>query len=117
MEGSHLWSCSINLSGGRNGTNVRILIINWFSNYDVFLKVVFATFFPILFCMSKSQQLWNKEKCFFLFLFVLEIIKFHYFRYSIIMTLSYAQAWNMKHILPNNLGSKHSLVIKFGQFM
>ena len=33
------------------------------------------------------------------------------------MTLSYAQAWNMKHILSNNLGSKHSLVITFGQFM
>ena len=33
------------------------------------------------------------------------------------MTSSNAQAWNTKHILLNNLGSKHSLVIKFGQFM
>ena len=31
------------------------------------------------------------------------------------MTSSNAQAWNTKHILLNNLGSKHSLVIKFGQ--
>ena len=33
------------------------------------------------------------------------------------MTSSNAQAWNMKHILLNNLGSKRSLVMKFGQFM
>ena len=33
------------------------------------------------------------------------------------MTSSNAQAWNTKHILLKNLGSKHSLVIKFGQFM
>ena len=28
-----------------------------------------------------------------------------------------AQAWNTKHILLNNLKSKRSLVMKFGQFM
>ena len=33
------------------------------------------------------------------------------------MTSSNAQAWNTKHILLNNLGSKYSLVMKFGQFM
>ena len=33
------------------------------------------------------------------------------------MTSSNAQAWNTKHILLNNLGSKHSLVMIFGQFM
>ena len=33
------------------------------------------------------------------------------------MTSSNAQAWNMKHILLNNLGIKHSLAMKFGQFM
>ena len=33
------------------------------------------------------------------------------------MTQSNAQAWNTKHILLNNLGSKHNLVMKFGQFM
>ena len=33
------------------------------------------------------------------------------------MASSNAQAWNTKHILFNNLGSKHSLVMKFGQFM
>ena len=32
------------------------------------------------------------------------------------MTSLNAQAWNTKHIL-NNLGSKCSLVMKFGQFM
>ena len=33
------------------------------------------------------------------------------------MTSSNAQAWNTKHILLNNLGSKHSLLMKFCQFM
>ena len=33
------------------------------------------------------------------------------------MASSNAPAFNKKHILLNNLGSKHSLVIKFGQFM
>ena len=33
------------------------------------------------------------------------------------MTSSNAQAWNAKYILLNNLGSKCSLVMKFGQFM
>ena len=33
------------------------------------------------------------------------------------MTSSNAQAWNTKHILLNNLGSKHSLVMKFGRFV
>ena len=33
------------------------------------------------------------------------------------MTSSNIQAWNTKHILLNNLGSKCNLVMKFGQFM
>ena len=33
------------------------------------------------------------------------------------MTSSNAQSWNTKYILLNNLGSKHSLVMKFGQFI
>ena len=33
------------------------------------------------------------------------------------MTSSNALAWNTKHILLNNLRSKRSLVMKFGQFM
>ena len=33
------------------------------------------------------------------------------------MTSSNAQAWNRKHTLLNNLGSKRSLVMKFDQFM
>ena len=32
------------------------------------------------------------------------------------MTSSNAKAWNKKYVLVNNLGSKHSLVIKFDQF-
>ena len=33
------------------------------------------------------------------------------------MTSSNAQTSNMKQILLNSLGSKHTLVMKFGQFM
>ena len=33
------------------------------------------------------------------------------------MTASNAQAWNTKPMLLNNLESKRSLVMKFGQFM
>ena len=33
------------------------------------------------------------------------------------MKSSNAQAWNTKHILLNNLGSKRSVVMKSGQFM
>ena len=33
------------------------------------------------------------------------------------MMSSNAQSYNKKHILLNNLGSEHSLLMKFGQFM
>ena len=33
------------------------------------------------------------------------------------MTSSNASEWNKKYILLNNLGRKHSLVMKYGQFM
>ena len=69
------------------------------------LKVVSATLLLV----------YNKEKC-FLFHFESSSRSWH-FRYSNIITPSNAQAWNTKHILLNNLGSKCSLVTKFGQFM
>ena len=69
---------------------------------------------------SLRKHWWKKEKC-VLFTskahFVLKIIKFYFFRYSNIMVSSNTQAWKTKHILLNNLISKYSLVIKFGQFM
>ena len=79
-----------------------------------------ATFLLVHFvCLKEST--WERRKNAFYFtskaLLVFEIIKFKHFRYSNIMTSSNAQAWNRKHILLNNLGSKHSLVMKFGQFM
>ena len=33
------------------------------------------------------------------------------------MTSSNAQVWNTKHIFLNNLGNKHIMVMKYGQFM
>ena len=82
------------------------------------LKVVYI--FAVLFFTSKWEHLWKKEQCLLFHLetlFLLEVIKFSIFRDLNVMTSSNAQAWNTKHILLKNLGSKHSLVIKFGQFM
>ena len=77
----------------------------------VFLKVVSATFLQGYFiCLIENT--YKTRKIFFYFtlkaLFILEIIKFYFFRYSNFMTSSYAKAWNTKHILLNNLGSKQS---------
>ena len=79
-----------------------------------------ATFSLVCFvCLQESTYETRKNAFYFTSkaLFILEIIKFQHFRYSNIMTSSNAQAWNTKHILLNNLGSKCSLVMKFGQFM
>ena len=48
---------------------------------------------------------------------VLKKIKFLNFRYSNFMTLSNGQALNKKYILLNNFRSKHSLLMKLGQFV
>ena len=76
--------------------------------------------FTSLACKSKGRHLLNKEKC-FLFHFKSSFCSWGNqiltFRYSNVMASSNVQAWNTKHILLNNLGSKHSLVMKFGQFM
>ena len=72
--------------------------------------------FAGLFCMPKVSTC-EKRKNVFLFsskaLFVLELMKFSLFGYSNVMTSSNAKARNTKHILLNNLGNKHSLVIIF----
>ena len=67
--------------------------------------------------MSEREDLWDKEKR-FLFHFESsfrssdnQILYFHMFNCHDI------NKWNVKHILLNNLGSKHSLVMKFRQFM
>ena len=84
------------------------------------LKVVSATFLLICFGCIKESTLKTRKNIFYFTskaLFVLEIIKFKLSRYSDVMTSSNAPARNMKHILLNNLRSKHSLVMKFDQFM
>ena len=64
-------------------------------------------------CQTRTNVSYFTSKA----LFVLEIIKFQLFRYSNVVTSSNAQAQNIKNILLNNLGSKHGLAMKFGQFM
>ena len=75
-----------------------------------------ATFLQVYFVCIKGST-WEGRKKWFYFtckaLLFLEIIKFKHFRYF----SSNAQPWNTKHMLLNNLGSKHSLVVKFGQFI
>ena len=74
--------------------------------------------FSSLVSMSNREHLWNKEKCFlshFKSSFCSwdnQILIFHIFKcHDIIKCL------NMKHIFLNNLRSKHSLVMKFGQLI
>ena len=79
-----------------------------------------ATFLLACFVCLKESTCKTRKNAFYFTskaLLLLEIIKIWHFRYSNIMTSSNAQAWNTKHILLNNLGSKRSLVMKFGQFM
>ena len=96
-----------------------IINVNMTKSKTRSLKVVSATFLLVCFVCPKESYCKTRKNAFYLTskaLLVLEIIKFQHFRYSDIMTSSNAQAWNTKQIL-NNLGSKRSLVMKFGQFM
>ena len=84
------------------------------------LKVVSATFLLVSFVCLKESSCKTRKNAFYFTskaLLVLEIINFLHVRYSNVMTSSNAQAWNTKHILLNNSGSKHSLVMKSGQFL
>ena len=79
-----------------------------------------ATFLLVCFVCLKESTCETRKNAFYFTLKalrVLEIINFQHFIYLNIMMSSDAQAWNTKHILLNNLGSKCILVIKFGQFM
>ena len=89
-------------------------------NFSYKFKGCVRSIFAGLFCKSKGEHLWNKKN-YLLFHFESsfrsrdnQILTFQIFN---IMTSSTAQAWSTKHILLNNLGSKHSLVIKFDRFM
>ena len=84
------------------------------------LKVVSATFLLVCFVCLKESTCETRKNAFYFTskaLLVFEIITFWHFRYSNIMTSSNPQVWKTKHILLNNLGSKCSLVMKFGQFI
>ena len=106
----------------------RVLKISWKGPCQGNIFAVVITFkgcvyyfFASLFCKPKGKHLWNKEKC---FLFHIKSAfcscnnKFHFFqifmKYSwdihemSWMMSSNVQAWITKHILFNNLGSKHS---------
>ena len=84
------------------------------------LKVVSTTFLLVCFSSLKESYCETWKNVFYFTskaLFILEKIKFWNFRYSSFMTSSNALRWNKKYISLNNLGSKHSLLMKFGQFM
>ena len=96
-----------------------LVLVLYFLKINLF-KGCARYIFASLLCMSKREHFWNKEKC-FLFHFessfrswdnqilIFQIIKCH----DVIKCLTL----NKKHILLNNLGSKHNLVMKLGQFM
>ena len=67
--------------------STKLQKIDFFGQFQGCASYIFAS----LFCKSKREHLWNKEKCFFFHfkdLFVLEIIKFWLFKYSNVMTSS-----------------------------
>ena len=96
--------------------NCEKCILNFTYTFKGYACYIFTGFF----CMSKREHLWNKEKC-FLFHFKSSCCSWHnqlwtYYVFHIMMS-SNAKVWNTKHMVLNNLGSKHHLLIKFGQFM
>ena len=87
------------------------IIISYFKGC---VRYIFAS----LFYMSKREHLWNKEK-YVLFHFESsarswdnQLLTFWIFKYHDVIKCP-----SMKHILLSNLGSKRSLVMKFGQFV
>ena len=82
-------------------------------------KVVSATFLLVCF-VNLKDNICDIRKIVFYFtskaLFLIEIIDL-IFKCSNVMTSSNAQAWNTKHILLNNLGSKYSLVMKSSLYL
>ena len=84
------------------------------------LKVSSATFLLVCFECLKESTCETRRNIFFNFksslrswynqILTFQIFKCHDF-------IKFLEAWNMKHILLNNLRSKQSLVIKFDQFM
>ena len=74
--------------------------------------------FASLCCIPKGEYLRNKEKC-FLFHFESssrswdnQCLTFYIFKYHDVIK---CPSMKLKHILVNNLGSKHTLEMKFGQ--
>ena len=74
--------------------------------------------FASLFCMFKREHSW-KEKYFLFHFESSSLLRYQILNFQIFKCQGIVKGLNMKHkhILLNNLGSKDSLVIKFGQFM
>ena len=101
------------------GKVVEVFLICLVTSGDYVFKGFVRYIFTSFFCMSKREDLWNKEKC-FLFHFESsfgswdnQILNFQIFKCHVVIK------WlSMKHeIFLNNLVNKYSLVMKFGQFM
>ena len=83
-------------------------------------SVVTNTFLLVCLLSVKESTCETRKNAFYFSskaLFVLKKVKFQNFRYLSFMMSSNAQAYNKKFIFLNNLGRKHSLLMKFGQFM
>ena len=92
----------------------------YWKSYINHFKIMFATFLLHCFFSPKENACETRKNVFYFalkLLFVFVIMKFQLFKYSNVMTSSNAQAWNIKRILLNNWEGKHSLVMKFGQFI
>ena len=94
---------------------VSLVILKYFD--EMIFKGCVCYVLASLFCMSKREHSWNKEKC-FLFHFENSFRSWDNFNFSDIqMTWRHQmpkhETQNTLHIL----GTKHVLVMKFGQFM
>ena len=80
------------------------------------LKVVPATFLLVCFVCLK-RGLVKQGKMFFIHFKALLILEIASFKFLDIQMHYVIKCVSTKHILLNNLGSKYSLVMKFGQFI
>ena len=79
-----------------------------------------ATFLLVCFLILKESTSEAGKNVFYFTskaLFIVKKIEFQNFTFSSFMMPSNAQAQSKKYVLLNNLRSKHSLFMKFAQFM
>ena len=91
---------------------INHIVLIWTIKFEGCVRCIFAS----LFCMSKREYLWNKENVFWLTskAFFVHEIDFHFSDIQMLWRHQIPKHETTKHILLNNFGTKHSLVISCG---